>query len=306
MSRAGRELDGLLLLDKPRGLTSNQALQTVKRLLAAHKAGHTGSLDPIATGLLPLCFGEATKLSRFLLDADKRYWAVFRLGVSTATHDGEGEITRTRPVAVDRSVIERALTGFTGEVEQVPPMYSALKRGGRALYQLARAGISIERAPRHVKVHAFMLRDFTGDRLEVEVSCSKGTYIRSLAHDLGEHLGCGAHVVELRRLAVGALTLDTAVTLAALEERSIEDRTRLLQPMDAMLGAIPGVHLTALAAHYLLRGQPVSARHGEAPGWVRLYDDENRFLGMGQVLDDGRVAPRRLLVQQQLSARSLG
>jgi len=290
-----RRLDGVLLLDKPRGMTSNQALQTAKRLLGAAKAGHTGSLDPIATGLLPLTFGEATKLSRFLLDADKRYWAVFRLGVSTTTQDREGEITATRPVTADRRAIERALECFTGDIEQLPPMYSALKRGGRALYELARAGVSVERTPRAVRVHAFVLRALDADRLEVEISCSKGTYIRSLAHDLGERLGCGAHVTELRRLAVGALDVDSAVTLDALAQR--DDRERSLRPMDAMLAAIPGVQLTALAAHYLLRGQPVAARHAGAPGWVRLYDDENRFLGMGQVLDDGRVAPRRLVAQ---------
>lgn len=293
-----RAVDGLLLLDKPRGLTSNRALQTAKRLLRACKAGHTGSLDPIATGLLPLCFGEATKLSRFLLDADKRYSAVFRLGIATATHDSEGEVTGVRPVAASHAAVQRALAAFTGEMEQIPPMYSALKHGGRPLYELARAGIAVERAPRRVRVHELTLRRFEGDRLEVEIACSKGTYIRSLAHDIGEYLECGAHVSELRRLAVGALTVEDAVTLEMLARQATPDEcAQALRPMDAMLAAIPGVRLTALAAHYLRRGQPVSVRHGEAPGWVRLYDDEQRFLGMGQVLDDGRVAPRRLLAQ---------
>lgn len=293
-----RVVSGVLLLDKPRGMASNRALQTAKRLLHALKAGHTGSLDPMATGLLPLCFGEATKLTRFLLDADKRYWAVFRLGVSTATHDCDGDITRTRPVAVRRAALEQTLAGFVGEIEQIPPMYSALKHGGQALYRLARAGIEIERAPRRVRVHSLVLRSFEDDRLELEIECSKGTYIRSLAHDLGERLGCGAHVAELRRLAAGPLTIDRAVTLETLAERPTpEDRAQLLRPLDAMLAAIPGVRLSALAVHYLLRGQAVSTGHGQTPGWVRLYDNEDRFLGMGQVLDDGRVAPRRLMAQ---------
>ena len=298
---ACRPVDGILLLDKPQGYTSNQALQSVKRLLEACKAGHTGSLDPIATGLLPLCFGEATKLSQFLLDAEKRYWAVFRLGVVTDTYDSEGQVLQTRPVAVERGALERALAQFRGEIDQVPPMYSALKRDGRPLYELARAGMEVERVPRQVTIHEILLRSFAGDRVELEIACSKGTYIRSLAFDLGEQLGCGAHVAELRRLTVGGeLTVDRAVTLAELQ--ALPDpaaRAGRLIPADQLLDAIPDVRLTALAAHYLLQGQPVSTRHGYPPGWVRLYDPENRFLGMGQILDDGRVAPRRLLAQKQ-------
>jgi len=289
-------VDGVLVLDKPPGLTSNQALQQAKRLLAARKAGHAGSLDPIATGVLPLCFGEATKLAQFLFAAEKRYWAVFRLGVTTATHDIEGEVLRVRPVAVDRGALERALGAFEGEIEQIPPMYSALKHRGRPLYELARAGREVERAARRVFVREIALQSFAGDRVEVEIACSKGTYIRSLAHDLGERLGCGAHVAELRRLAVGALRLEHALTLDALA--ALPDpaaRAARLLPADAVVEPMPDVHLTALATHYLLRGQPVSARHRHGPGWVRLYDAQDRFLGMGQVLDDGRVAPRRLI-----------
>ena len=292
-------VDGVLLLDKPAGLTSNQALQQAKRLLAARKAGHTGSLDPIATGLLPLCFGEATKLAQFLLDAEKRYWCVFRLGVTTTTLDAEGEVVQARPIEVGARDIQRALPAFRGEIEQVPPMYSAVKHRGRPLYRLAREGVEIERAPRRVMVHDIELRAFDGDRLELEISCSKGTYIRTLAHDLGERLGCGAHVAELRRLAVGALTVERAVSLDALAALPgpVARQARLV-PADTIVDSVPDVRLTSLAAHYLLRGQPVSARHGYGPGWVRLYDAENRFLGMGQVLDDGRVAPRRLLAQR--------
>lgn len=295
---ARRPVDGVLALDKPAGLTSNQALQQAKRLLDARKAGHTGSLDPIATGLLPLCFGEATKLSQFLLSAEKRYWCVFRLGATTATHDAESEVLRVRPVAVDKRSLARALAGFEGEIEQVPPMHSALKHHGRPLYELARAGREIERAARRVFIREIVLRSFAGDRVELEIACSKGTYIRSLAHDLGERLGCGAHVAALRRLAVGTLSVNDATTLDALAALpDPEARAGRLVPADAVVAAIPDVHLTSLATHYLLQGQPVSARHGHGPGWVRLYDERDRFLGMGQVLDDGRVAPRRLIAQ---------
>jgi tRNA pseudouridine55 synthase len=294
-----RDVDGVLLLDKPRGLSSNQALQQAKRLLQACKAGHTGSLDPLATGLLPLCFGEATKLSQFLLEAEKRYWAVFRLGITTTTLDGEGDVVQTRAVTVDRRELEQALDAFRGDIEQVPPMYSAIKRDGRPLYELARAGVEVEREPRTVTIHELTLRSFEGDRVELEIHCSKGTYVRTLAHDLGERLGCGAHVAELRRLAVGQLNLERAVTLDALEALSEpEVRATRLLPGDLVLSAIPDVHLTSLAAHYVRQGQPVSTQHGHEPGWVRLYDEENRFLGMGQVLDDGRVAPRRLMAQK--------
>lgn len=295
--RAAREaVDGVLLLDKPVGLTSNQALQRAKRLLGARKAGHTGSLDPIATGLLPLCFGEATKLSQFLLDAEKRYRAIFRLGVSTNTYDAEGTVERVRPVAVSARALKRALAEFRGEIEQQPPMYSAVKLGGRPLYELARAGIEVERAPRRVVIHEIVLHGFDGDRVDVEIACSKGTYIRTLAHDLGERLGCGAHVLELRRLTVGGLSVERAVSLERLE--ALPDaaaRRALLVPADVVVEAVPSVRLTPLAAHYLLRGQAVTAAHRHPPGWVRLYDERDRFLGMGQVLDDGRVAPRRLM-----------
>lgn len=289
-------MDGVLLLDKPRGLSSNQALQTAKRLLNACKAGHTGSLDPLATGLLPLTFGDATRIAQFLLDADKRYRAVLRLGVSTSTFDAEGEVTRERPVRVTRREVERALTPFAGEIEQVPPMYSAIKIGGATLYKLARAGIEVEREPRPVTIHALTLVSLAEARLELDIHCSKGTYIRTLAHDIGEALGCGAHVAELRRTAVGTLSVESAVALDALEAMTDPAaRAQALMPMDAVLGHIPPVHLTRLAAAYLRQGQAVSARHGLSPGWVRVYEETGTFLGMGEVLDDGRVAPRRLL-----------
>ena len=294
-------VNGVLLLDKPVGLTSNQALQTVKRLLNACKAGHSGSLDPIATGLLPLFFGEATKLTQFLLNADKHYWTVFRLGVGTTTYDSEGEVTATRPIHVTRRDIERALSRFHGEIEQVPPMYSAIKHQGEALYKLARAGVEIEREPRPVTIHEIKLLSLEKDLLTLEIVCSKGTYVRSLAHDLGEALGCGAHVTQLRRLNVGRIGIAQVISLDRLQAlESPVERARLLQPVDSVLHDVPDVHLTPLAAHYLKQGQSVSAQHGFKPGWVRLYEGDKQFLGMGEVQDDGRVAPRRLLALSEI------
>ena len=291
-----RELNGILLIDKPHGMTSNQVLQRAKRILQACKAGHTGSLDPIATGLLPLCFGEATKVSQFMLDADKQYWVRIKLGESTTTYDIEGEVVSTGAVNVDRRQIEKALKSFTGTISQLPPMYSAVKQGGQALYKLAREGKEVERNPREVTVYRIDLLDFDGEYLELEILCSKGTYVRTIAHDLGQVLGCGAHVVELRRLGVGDFRIDEAVDLEDIEElQSPDELERLLLPVDEALLGLPDVTLTSLATHYLLQGQPVTARHGQEPGLVRLYSDENAFLGMGEVLDDGRVAPKRLM-----------
>ncbi|MFQ6021308.1 MAG: tRNA pseudouridine(55) synthase TruB [Acidiferrobacterales bacterium] len=290
-------VDGIFLLDKPARMTSNQALQAAKLIFHACKAGHTGSLDPIATGLLPLCFGEATKVSQFLLNADKRYRTVFKLGESTTTFDSEGDVVERRPVNVSRRAVERALKRFQGEIEQLPPMYSAIKRGGKSLYKLARKGINVERQPRRVVVHEISCVDLRGDLLDLKIHCSKGTYIRALAHDLGQILGCGAHVWGLRRLAVGELVVEQATGLDDLKALGgREAREALLLPVDVALLGLPDVHLTPLAAHYLCRGQPVSVRHSHRPGWVRLYAEGPRFLGMGQVLDDGRVAPRRLLM----------
>jgi tRNA pseudouridine55 synthase len=304
VSRAHRELfdvHGILLLDKPVGLTSNRALQQAKRLLQARKAGHTGGLDPLASGLLPLCFGEATKVSRFLLEADKRYRAVFRLGQSTNTGDAEGEVIESRPVTVGRRDIERAVERFTGSIEQVPPMYSAIKQGGQPLYKLARAGITTERAPRTVTVYEYTVLGLDGEQLSVDIRCSKGTYIRSLAHDLGELLGCGAHVAELRRTEMGGFTLDQAITLADFE--ALPDpraRAARLVPADQALESLPAVVLSQNAAYYFCQGQPVTARPlPPTGGWVRVYEGSGetsgRFLGLAEVDDNGLAAPRRLL-----------
>lgn len=291
-----RPLNGILLIDKPRGITSNRALQIAKRTMQACKAGHTGSLDPIATGLLPLCFGEATKVSQFMLDADKQYWVRIKLGEETTTYDCEGEVVASKPVTVDRRAIEKALKSFTGPITQLPPMYSAVKQGGQALYKLAREGIEVERKQRHVTVYHIDLLEFDGEYLDLDILCTKGTYVRSIAHDLGQLLGCGAHVAELRRLGVGDFRIGEALSLEEIEDlASEEDCQDHLLPVDEALLGLPDITLSPLATHYLLQGQPVSTKHGQEPGLVRLYTEENGFLGMGEVLDDGRVAPKRLM-----------
>lgn len=295
----GRPVSGILLLDKPTSMRSNTALQRVKRLYQARKAGHTGSLDSLASGLLPICLGEATKLSGFLLAADKRYRSRFRLGVTTATGDADGEVTGERPIpALDDATVGAALARFTGELEQVPPMYSALKHQGRRLYELAYEGVEVRREPRRVRVHEFTLLDRGPDWLEVEIHCSKGTYVRTLAEDLGQVLGCGAHVAVLRRLAVGPFGAAGMITLDDLEARAddgLEALDALLLPLDAALEDVPGVCLERNSAHYLRQGQPVLVPRAPTTGLVRLYGEDRRFLGVGEILDDGRVAPRRLL-----------
>jgi len=294
-----RRVNGILLLDKPSGMTSNAALQTVKRLYRARKAGHTGSLDPLATGLLPLCFGEATKVSGFLLDADKRYRVVCKLGERTTTGDAEGEVLETRPVeGVTGAQLRKVLEGFVGEIEQIPPMYSAVKHKGERLYKLARQGVEVEREARKVDIHSLELRDFSQPLFEIDVHCSKGTYVRTLVEDIGELLGCGAHVTALRRLAVGPFDDSQMIDMEMLEATAAESMAaldRLLLPMESGLAQWPGVRLSGDAAFYLRQGQPVLVPQAPTEGWVRLYEGETRFLGMGEILDDGRVAPRRLM-----------
>jgi tRNA pseudouridine55 synthase len=294
-----RRVNGILLLDKPQGMTSNAALQVVKRLYQARKAGHTGSLDPLATGLLPLCFGEATKVSGFLLDADKRYRVVCRLGERTTTGDAEGEVVEQRPVeGVTEARLRQVLEGFVGEIEQIPPMYSAVKHKGERLYKLARQGVEVEREARKVDIHSLELLDFSIPVFEIDVHCSKGTYVRTLVEDIGEQLGCGAHVTALRRLAVGPFDDSQLVDMAALEAKAAEGMAaldKLLLPMESGLSQWPGVRLSGDAAFYLRQGQPVLVPQAPTEGWVRLYEGESRFLGMGEILDDGRVAPRRLM-----------
>jgi len=295
----GRDVNGILLLDKPSGITSNEALQRVKRLYGARKAGHTGSLDPLASGVLPICMGEATKVSAFLLDADKRYQVRCQLGVRTETADAEGQIVETRPVAgYSREVIEAALAPFRGSVEQIPPMYSALKHQGQRLYKLAREGVEVERKPRVIEIYALELTAFGQDWIDIAVHCSKGTYVRTLVEDIGDRLGPGAHVAALRRTGVGPYGEDALVTLEQLERLKSGDEgamDRLLLPIESALTQWPDVQLSSDAAFYLQQGQPVLVPHAPTCGWVRLYERGRSFLGMGEILDDGRVAPRRLM-----------
>jgi len=304
----GRPLNGILVLDKPKGLSSNEALQKAKRLYNVRKAGHTGSLDPLATGVLPLCFGEATKLSQFLLDSDKRYRVVIQLGVRTDTGDAEGSAISSkgtaRAVDIGPEQLSRALEEFVGVIEQVPPMYSAIKQQGVPLYKLAREGKEVERASREVTIHRIELLDFENCEVTIEVSCSKGTYVRTLADDLGEMLGCGAHVRELRRLQAGDFDESTCVTLDQLEEFSRDSDEgdyavidEYLKPMDRAVAYLPEVELPDVTAGWILQGQPVLVRHLPKEGLVRLYQGD-RFIGIGSILDDGRVAPRRMIADQ--------
>ena len=301
--RKGRNISGILLLDKPAGITSNTALQIVKRLFDACKAGHTGSLDPLATGVLPLCFGEATKFSQFLLDADKRYQATFKLGVITDSGDADGKVLETRSVPeISDLKLESVLENYRGKISQIPSMFSALKVNGQPLYKLARQGIEIERKSRLVTIHELRVLERHQDKITVDVRCTKGTYVRTLAEDIGLELGCGAHVVELRRLAAGPYTVDETVSMEQLELWA-EDKVQLderLQPVSSAVQDWPQVELTEVTASYIRQGQPVQIANAPTTGWVSIFsesDDPNEeFIGVGQVMDDGRIAPRRLVV----------
>ena len=294
-----RRVNGILLLDKPAGVTSNGALQTVKQLYGARKAGHTGSLDPLATGLLPLCFGEATKVSGFLLDADKYYEVTCKFGERTTTGDAEGELIEQRPLdGLNEQQLRQVLEGFLGDIEQIPPMYSALKHKGERLYKLARQGVEVEREPRQVTIFELELVHFEAPLAKLRVHCSKGTYVRTLVEDIGEQLGCGAHVAGLRRYGVGPFDDTNMIDMETLEAVAREGHhalDQLLLPMESGLTQWPDVRLTVDAAFYLRQGQPVLVPKAPTAGWVRLYEGDSRFLGMGEILDDGRVAPRRLM-----------
>ncbi len=292
---AKRKVDGVLLLDKPEGITSNLALQKTKRLFNAEKAGHTGTLDPFATGLLPLCLGEATKFSQFLLDSDKVYLAVAQLGVRTSTADPEGEILETRPVAVDSKAVAKVLPAFIGEIDQVPPMHSALKRDGKPLYEYARQGIELERQPRRVWVHAIELVALQGDRLTLRVHSGKGLYVRTLAEDIGAALGCGAHLAALRREAVGPFSLAEALTLPQLEAYETDARDAVLLPPDALIETLPRLDLDIESAWQIQHGQAIWRSGLHVGDLLRLYDHDGRFTGVAEVDSDGKVAPKRLL-----------
>jgi len=293
--RIKRRINGVLLLDKPSGISSNQALQQAKRLFQAEKAGHTGSLDPLATGLLPLCFGEATKFSHFLLDADKSYRAWIKLGVTTTTGDAEGEVIQVLPVSLMREQIETALARFMGEIAQVPPMYSALKHQGKPLYTYAREGIDIDRKARNVVIHAITLERFDHDELEIVVKCSKGTYIRTLAEDIGNTLGCGGHLVGLRRLSTGDFELQQGLTLEQIEALPLAERDLQLLGADALISGLPEVVLDEESTYYLQRGQRVWKPGSIPKGQFRLYGPGHVFLGIGEQMQDGKIAPKRLV-----------
>lgn len=289
-----RVLHGVLLLDKPLGWTSNDALQKAKGILRAEKGGHTGTLDPLATGLLPLCFGAATKFSQASLDADKRYTATLKLGQKTTTGDREGEVTATAAVNCDRAAIESACANLVGNILQTPPMHSALKHEGKALYDYARAGIEIDRPARRVTIHAIDIISWQADELIIDVRCSKGTYIRTLAEDIGTALGCGAHLSALRRTASGALTLDSAVTLEQLQALTEPERDALLQRPDVLVAAWPEVRLPADEAGRFLTGlrRRVTLNDQSA---VRVYGPEPRaFLGTAHITAGELIADRLL------------
>ncbi len=293
--RVKRNINGVLLLDKPLGFSSNQALQKVKWLFQAAKAGHTGTLDPLATGLLPICLGEATKFAQFVTDADKSYVAKVKLGMTTTTGDAEGDVIATKPVAVDRTQLEAACQQFLGEIQQVPPMYSALKHEGKALYEYARAGIEIERKVRTVTIQAITVDALEDDIATITVTCSKGTYIRTLAEDIGNVLGCGAHLAGLRRTETAGYTLASSVTVEALEAMEQSARDDLLLPVDSAVESLPSVTLDEDARYYLMLGQAVWVA-GQIPDTsLRLYDETANFLGLGFLQDDGKIAPKRLI-----------
>jgi tRNA pseudouridine55 synthase len=290
-----RKVDGVLLLDKPAGLTSNAALQMAKRLYRAEKAGHTGTLDPFATGLLPLCLGEATKFSQFLLDADKVYLAELRLGIRTSSGDLDGEVIATRPVDVPEATLRRALEAFRGEIEQVPPMHSALKHQGRPLYEFARKGIEIERPARRVVVRELTLEAFSGAACTLRVHSGKGFYVRALADDLGEALGCGAHLVGLRRMAAGGFTIADAVTLPELEVMAEPARDALLMPADGLIAALPELALDEESTWQISHGQAIWMPRLRVGTLYRIYAPDEAFLGVAEVNEDGKLAPKRLI-----------
>ena len=300
----GRNVNGIILLDKAKGESSNYALQRIKRLFHAKKAGHTGSLDPLATGVLPLCLGEATKISQFLLDSDKRYMAKVKLGERTDSGDSEGVVIDVqRRIDVDYDALVQTLTKFEGEIKQLPPMYSALKHHGVPLYKLARKGISIKRKVRAVTIHKIGLMNFDNNIAEIDVTCSKGTYIRTLADDLGQELGCGAHVIELRRLQAGVFSIDQCRDSNELEtikeSFGLSGLDKVIVPMERAVEKLPEVVLASETAKDIRNGQAVSLHELPKSGLVRLYEKEN-FIGIGIVNADGEVAPKRLVAAKSL------
>jgi len=296
----------MIVVDKPSGASSNDAVQRAKQLYRAQKVGHTGSLDPLATGVLPLCFGEATKFSQYLLDSDKKYWVRIKLGVRTDSGDADGQVVETRDVVgVDATAVERVLDEFRGEIEQIPSMFSAIKHQGQPLYKLARRGIEVERKSRPVTIYSNELVAFESDEFELEIHCSKGTYVRTIAEEIGEKLGCGAHVCALRRRKAGPYDESDIMSFAELEqcreEGGYDALDALLLPVETAVRDWPVVSLSDATAFYIRQGQPVIVPHAPTAGRVQLIEQstdgsKQMFIGVGEILDDGRVAPRRLVV----------
>lgn len=294
-----RAISGVFLLDKITGVSSNAALQRIKRLYQADKAGHTGSLDPLASGLLPICLGEATKFSQFLLDADKRYTVTGKLGERTDTFDAEGKIIASAPVNVSEAQLADVVRTFLGKQQQLPPMYSALKKDGKPLYELARQGIEVEREWREIEIFSCQLLGFDGLSFTLDVHCSKGTYIRTLVDDIGAALGCYAHVTVLRRTAAGPFRaeqmLNSDATAELKDSKGLPALDALLLPVDCLVQALPKVVMPVAMAHFINHGQPVLLKAAPRDGVLAMYDDSQRFLGVGEVNADGYLAPKRLL-----------
>ena len=299
IKRQKRDISGVVLLDKPLGLSSNQAMQRVKHLYQAEKAGHTGSLDPLATGLLPICLGEATKFANFLLDADKSYLATVKLGITTTSADAEGEVIAQKPVDVTLQQVESVLHQFIGDIEQTPPIYSALKVDGKPLYAYARAGQEVEIKSRYVSIHQIHLEHFEADELVFTVTCSKGTYIRTLAQDIGTKLGCGAHLKGLRRLTSGTFDLKDALPLEVLSELSLEELDAKLLPIDIKIQHLPKLTLNAEQTDIIQHGQAIKPNQEIIFNeFIRLYDMSGEFIGLAQKQADGKLHPKRLLRQK--------
>ncbi len=306
-----KKIDGILLLDKPLNMTSNGALQRIKRLFGAKKAGHTGSLDPLATGMLPICFGEATKVSQFLLDSDKYYHVEVKLGIKTTTGDAEGEIISSRPVVgITAEKIEKVLAQFVGLVTQIPPMFSAVKHKGKPLYELARQGLEVERKPRQITIYSSQLVSSTEDTFVFDVHCSKGTYIRTLVEDIGEVLGCGGYVIGLRRVAVSPYQhnkmYDFNELIEMQEQQGFAALMQCLLPIDTSVQHLPSLKLSSASSFYIRMGQAVMVPNIPTSGWVRLFSEDSFFMGIGEILDDGRVAPRRLVSKLNKDVRADG
>ena len=307
--KSGRSVNGVLLLNKPIGLTSNKVLQKVRWLFDANRAGHTGALDPLASGVLPLCFGEATKFSQYLLDSDKYYRSTYTLGISTTTGDSEGEVISQQDASnITLQQVQDKIQDFQGEIDQVPSMYSALKHNGQPLYKLARQGIEIDRPARQITIFDYQITDFrpgTNAKVDVEVHCSKGTYIRTLAEDLGAALGCGAHVSALHRFRAGPFDEQQAISLEELEklreQGSVEQLDQLLKPVDTPVSNYPAVEFDQILAGFFQLGQEISSNkafhQGQEGDIVRVFREGGTFLGIGTVTEDGKIAPKRLIVE---------